>query len=422
MFRNYRINRYLMSVFQNALKQLEVAAAVAAPDGATVEALRQPKRLFEVSFPVRMDDGSTRIFTGYRVQHDDSRGPFKGGIRFHSQTDLDEVKALAFWMAIKCAVVGVPFGGAKGGVTVDPKHLSEGELERLSRGYFRAIAPFIGLDVDVPAPDVNTNPKTMAWFMDEYARFVGKQVPGIVTGKPLAVGGSRGRMSATGQGGLFVLDEHLKKEDRKAATTSVTIQGFGNAGQHFARLASERGYKIVAVSDSRGAIVNTDGLDVQALIEHKHKSGGVAGFAGGQQAEPARILETECDVIVPAALENQLTVDNASKIQATIVLELANGPTTPEADTIFAERGVVVIPDVLANAGGVAVSYFEWVQNREGHYWSYGDVHAQLEKRMTEAYADVRGEVDALGVTLRQAAFIMAIRRIAEAKEARGWQ
>jgi len=411
-----------MSVFQNALKQLEAAAAIAAPDGATVESLKQPKRLFEVSFPVRMDDGSVRVFTGYRVQHDDSRGPFKGGIRFHPQTDLDEVKALAFWMAIKCAVVGVPFGGGKGGVTVDPKQLSEGELERMSRGYFRAIAPFIGLDVDVPAPDVNTNPQTMAWFADEYARFVGKQVPGIVTGKPLAIGGSKGRMAATGQGGLFALDQHLKLENREPVDTAVAIQGFGNAGQHFARLADERGYKIIAVSDSRGMVMNADGLDAQLLIEHKNKTGAVAGFEGAQPGEADRILTIECDVLVPAALENQLTAENAANVQARVILELANGPTTPEADEIFAERGVVVIPDVLANAGGVAVSYFEWVQNRQGYYWSYDDVREKLEIRMNKAYSDVRAEADSHNTTLRKAAFIMAIRRIAEAKEAKGWQ
>ena len=411
-----------MSVYQNAMRQLESAAAIAAPAGATVESLKRPKRLFEVSFPVRMDDGSVRVFTGYRVQHDDSRGPFKGGIRFHPQTDLDEVKALAFWMAIKCAVVGVPFGGGKGGVTVDPKQLSEAELERVSRGYFRAIAPFIGLDVDVPAPDVNTNPQVMSWFVDEYARYAGRQVPGIVTGKPLAIGGSKGRMSATGQGGLFALDEHLKHEGRTADGVTVAIQGFGNAGQHFARLAIERGYRIVAVSDSRGLVMNSAGLDVQALVEHKNKTGSVVGFEGAESGEAIEILGFACDVLVPAALENQLTADNAAHVQAKIILELANGPTTPEADEYFAANGVVVIPDVLANAGGVAVSYFEWVQNRGGHYWSYDEVRAQLEKKMSRAYADVRAEADSYDTTLRKAAFIMGIRRIAEAKEARGWQ
>jgi glutamate dehydrogenase/leucine dehydrogenase len=411
-----------MSVFQNAMKQMEAAAAIAAPAGVTVAALKQPKHIFEVSFPVRMDDGSTRMFTGYRVQYDDARGPFKGGIRFHQQTDLDEVKALAFWMTIKCAVVGVPFGGGKGGVTVDPKQLSDGELERLTRAYCRTIAPFIGIDVDVPAPDVNTTPQIMAWFADEYARFVGRQVLGVVTGKPLAVGGSKGRMSATGQGGLFVLDEHFKHEGRAAAQTTIAIQGFGNAGQHFARLAQERGYKIVAVSDSRGAVVNFDGLDVQALIEHKTKTDAVAGFVGAQPADPARILETDCTVVVPAALENQITVANAAAVRASVVLELANGPTTPEADEILSSRGVRVIPDVMANAGGVAVSYFEWVQNRQGFYWSYEEVLQQLEVRMKATYSDVRTEADARNITLRQAAFVVALRRIAEAKEAKGWQ
>jgi glutamate dehydrogenase/leucine dehydrogenase len=319
-------------------------------------------------------------------------------------------------------VVGVPFGGGKGGVAVDPRELSAAELERLSRAYFRAIAPFIGADIDVPAPDVNTNPQIMAWFADEYNRYVGHQVPSVVTGKPLSVGGSKGRMSATGQGGLFVLDEFLRRNNQANKQISIVVQGFGNAGQHFARLAGERNYKIIAVSDSRGAITNSGGLDIQALIEYKNKTGGVAGFSGGQQADPNHILETECDVIVPAALENQLTVDNATKVRARVVLELANGPTTPEADEIFATRRVTVIPDVLANAGGVVVSYFEWVQNRQGYYWSYDEVRNQLEQRLTTAYIDVQQEADTQNITLRKAAFVMALRRIAEAREAKGWQ
>ncbi|MEA3249725.1 MAG: Glu/Leu/Phe/Val dehydrogenase [Patescibacteria group bacterium] len=411
-----------MSVFENAMKQLDAAAAVASPDAVVLESLRQPKRTFEVTFPVRMDDGSVRMFTGYRVQYDDSRGPFKGGIRFHPQTDLDEVKALAFWMAIKCAVVNVPFGGGKGGVTVDPKGMSETETERLSRAYFRAIAPVIGLNVDVPAPDVNTNPKIMGWFADEYARAMGEYVPGIVTGKPLAVGGSKGRMSATGQGGLFALDEHMRREGRPPESVSVAIQGFGNAGQHFARLAQERGYRVVAVSDSKGAILNQAKLDVQALIEHKNQTGSVIGFSGADQLESDKILEVAADVIVPAALENMLTVDNAPNVKAKVVLELANGPTTPEADAILADNSVIVIPDVLANAGGVAVSYFEWVQNRSGKYWSYDEVRTQLEQLMKAAYTDVRTEAESSKITYRKAAFAMALRRISEAKLAKGWQ
>jgi glutamate dehydrogenase/leucine dehydrogenase len=412
-----------MSVFENAMKQLDAAAAVATPDKAVLDSLRQPKRLFEVSVPVRMDDGSVRVFTGYRVQYDDSRGPFKGGIRFHHQTDLDEVKALAFWMSIKCAVVNVPLGGGKGGVTVNPKELSEAELERLARGYFRAISPVIGVDVDIPAPDVNTNPKMMGWFADEYSRTVGKYVPGVVTGKPLAVGGSKGRMSATGQGGLFALDEHVRLMGRAPESISIAIQGFGNAGQHFARLAQERAYRIVAVSDSRGAILNQAGIDVQALIDHKNQTGSVAGFDSGSEAvDPETIFEVAADVIVPAALENVLTEENAPNVKAKTVLELANGPTTPEADRILADNGVIVIPDVLANAGGVAVSYFEWVQNRTGKYWSYEEVRSQLEQLMKAAYIDVRKEAEAFSITYRQAAFVMALRRITEAKLAKGWQ
>jgi glutamate dehydrogenase/leucine dehydrogenase len=411
-----------MSVFENAMKQLDNAAGVANPDTAVLDSLRQPNRMFEVAFPVRMDDGSIRTFTGYRVQYDDARGPYKGGIRFHQQTDLDEVKALAFWMAIKCAVVNVPFGGGKGGVTVDPKELSESELERLSRAYFRAIAPVIGLNVDVPAPDVNTNPTVMGWFADEYAKTAGEYVPGIVTGKPLAVGGSKGRIAATGQGGLFALDEHMRREVKVPEQISIAIQGFGNAGQHFARLAQERGYRVVAVSDSKGAILNQAGLDVQALAEHKSQTGSVAGFAGSDQLDPNTILEVAAEVVVPAALENTLTEQNAPNVKAQVVLELANGPTTPEADVILANKGVRVIPDVLANAGGVAVSYFEWVQNKTGKYWSYDEVRAQLEKLMIAAYTDVRAEAEASQISYRNAAFAMALRRLAEARQAKGWQ
>ncbi len=408
-----------MEVFKNAITQLEAAAKATHADPFTVEVLRRAKRTVDVTFPVRMDDGSTRIFEGYRVQHDDARGPFKGGIRFHPNADMDEVKALAFWMAIKCAAVDVPFGGGKGGVAVDPKSVSKGELERITRGYVRAIAPVIGPDIDVPAPDVGTDGEVMSWIVDEYSKIVGSPTPAVVTGKPIPLGGSAGREAATGQGGIHVLDAYVKDVGLDPKDLRVAVQGFGNVGFHFARLAHERGYKVVAVSDSKGGIHADGGLDPVAVAAHKKATGALAGFPGSKDISGDEILAVECEVLVPAALENQLTAATAPFVQATTVLELANGPTTPEADAYFAEHGVTVLPDVLANAGGVAVSYYEWEQNRRGEQWGEDDVAAKLLPLMTFAYAVTKEMSVKHGTSLRLAAFGVAIARIGEAMRAK---
>jgi glutamate dehydrogenase len=404
-----------MDVFKNAIAQLEAAAAATGADALTVERLRRAKRTVQVSFPVTMDDGSVRIFEGYRVQHDDARGPFKGGIRFHPQADMDEVKALAFWMAIKCACVDVPFGGGKGGITIDPKAVSKAELERVTRAYVRAIAPIIGPETDVPAPDVGTDGTVMSWIVDEYSKYAGKPSPAVVTGKPIALGGSLGREAATGQGGLYVLESHVAAVGLDRAVLRVAVQGFGNVGYHFARLAHEAGYKIVAVSDSKGGIHAPEGLDPKAVLAHKEATGSLKGFPGAMEISGADILTIDCDVLVPAALENQLADKNAPQVKAKTILELANGPTTPAADADFFERGIAVLPDVLANAGGVAVSYYEWEQNRRGEKWTEEEVAAKLKPLMASAFAATHAMAAKHGTTMRLAAFGVAIERIGAA-------
>ncbi len=411
-----------MNVFQNALAQLKAAAEKTEIDPNALEVLRRPKRVIQVSVPVLMDDGTVKVFDGFRVQYNDARGPFKGGVRFHPDTDLNEVKALSFWMAIKCAVAGVPYGGGKGGVTVDPKKLSKAELERLSRGYLRAIAPFIGPDVDVPAPDMNTNPEIMGWMVDEYAKVAGKFTPAVLTGKPLALGGSLGRTAATGRGGLYVLEEFARQAKLKPEKTTVAVQGMGNVGFYFAKLARAAGYKIVAMSDSRGGVFDPLGLDPEKAAAYKKEKGSLEGFPGARAVTNKKLLELDVDVLAPAAMENQITGENAGRVKAKAVLELANGPTTPEADAKLEKRGVPVIPDVLANAGGVAVSYFEWVQNRQGYYWTEAEVNAKLQSLMSAAFREVAAVAAGKKATLRQAAFILAVSRIQEAMLARGWR
>lgn len=403
-----------MSAFENAMKQLDDAAAVMKLDPAVFEILRHPQRTVETTFPVKMDDGSTRMFHGYRVQYSNARGPYKGGIRYHPAVDMDEVTALAFWMTIKTAVVNVPFGGGKGGVTVDPKKLSVGEREQMTRAFVRSINDIIGSKKDVPAPDVGTGPQEMAWIADEIARLRGVPDPGIVTGKPIASGGSEGRNKATAQGGLYVLDAIRSALDIPIGAR-VIVQGFGNAGQWIARLLIERGDIIVGLSDSKGAIVKEDGLDIAAVMAHKEATGSVIEFAGARTITNDELLISPCDILVPSALENQLTEANASKVQAKIILELANGPTTPEADTIFAKRGIMVIPDVLANAGGVAVSYLEWEQNRMNEHWSESEVLERLKMIMKDATTAVRERSEKYRVPLRRAAFILALERISQA-------
>ncbi len=407
--------------FESAMKQLDNAAEyISDQDQQYVAVLRNPKRQVEVSIPFRMDDGSLKIAQGYRVQYDDHRGPFKGGIRYHQDTDIDEVKALAFWMAVKTATVGIPLGGGKGGVTINPKELSETELENLSRAWARVMAPIIGPDIDIPAPDVNTTPQIMEWIADEYAKITGKSQPGVITGKPIEAGGSEGRGTATAQGAFYCLEELMKKLTREPESTTVAIQGFGNAGAHFANLCFDAGYKVIAVSDSRGGILNKDGLDPRKVLEHKNLTGSVQGFDGAEDITNETLLTTECTILAPAALENAITDRNADTIKAMAIIELANGPTTPMADEILTKKGVTIIPDVLANAGGVTVSYFEWYQNQNNEKWSEEEVLQKLEPIMKEAFTAIWSKKEEVGKDMRTAAFILAIQRIIDAmKEAK---
>lgn len=410
-----------MSAFANALSQLETAAAASGMSPAALALLRRPRRTVQISLAVKMDDGTTRVFDGYRVQYNNARGPYKGGLRYHPQTDLDEVTALAFWMAIKCAVVDIPFGGGKGGITVDPKTLSKGELERLTRAFVRGIVDIIGPEKDVPAPDVNTTPEIMGWIVDEYAQLVGHAAPAVVTGKPLALGGSQGRAAATGQGGFFVLEELRKKIGLDPESATVVVQGFGNVGQSFALLCHRHGWRITGISDSHGGIVSDAGLDSEAVAAWKKEHGSVSGFPGSRDVTNEALLAHPCGVLAPSALENALTGESAPRVRAQVVLELANGPTTSEADRIFAKRGVIVVPDVLANAGGVAVSYLEWLQNREGARWSEQEVNAKLADIMVPAFHDVWDARERGGGSLRTAAFIIALERLDAAMKAKGW-
>lgn len=403
-----------MNPFENAMKILDKAAKVGNMDN--VDILRHPKRVVSVNFPVRMDNGKIRIFNGYRVQYNDARGPFKGGIRFHPQVELNEVKALAFWMAIKCATVDIPYGGGKGGVTLNPKEMSQNELERISREYIKAIHHIIGPEIDVPAPDVYTNPQTMAWMLDEYEKVKGKHQPGVITGKPLELGGSEGRGFSTAQGGAYIL-RHMMK-NRKGMT--VAVQGYGNAGSFMAEILHGWGYKIVAVSDSRGGVMSSEGLVPSDVLEHKRKTKSVVNFKGTKNISNPDILAADVDVLVLAALENQVTGKNAGDVKAKVVVELANGPTTPEADEILFKKGIAVLPDILANAGGVTGSYFEWVQNNYGYYWTEEEVLQRLEKKMIPAYEAVENTSKKFNCDLRTAAYILAINRIIDAERLRG--
>ncbi|MDO8463236.1 MAG: Glu/Leu/Phe/Val dehydrogenase [bacterium] len=432
-----------MSPWHAALAQLDQAAAVVRVREDVLGRLREPERTIDVQFSVRMDDGTTRLFRGYRVQHSSLRGPYKGGIRFHPNVDMDEVRALAFWMTMKCAVVNIPFGGGKGGVTVDSTLLSSGELERLSRGFVRALGPVIGPRTDVPAPDVHTNATIMGWMVDEWRRVTSRQLQAAsakewratFTGKPIAMGGSAGREQATGYGGIVVLREALRQRGRRwgvGASPSVVVQGFGNVGYWAARSAEDAGMRVVGLSDSRGGIVRkptaasrqlqAQEMSAAVVMACKRERGSVvdcAAVSGGKVVTNASILEQECDVLIPAALEGAITAANARRIKAKVVLELANGPVTPEAEAILTERGIPVIPDVLANAGGVATSYFEWKQNMDGEHWSERDVlrklSAKLCRETREVFARARG-----ARTLRIAAYALALERIDRAYRAHG--
>lgn len=403
-----------MTTFGNAQIQLKKAAERLNLSSADMLALLKPEAVEQVAFKVAMDDGSSETFQGYRVRHNTNRGPAKGGIRFHPQVDLDEVTALANWMTWKCAVLDVPFGGGKGGVVVDPKKLSKGELKRLSESFFTAIASVVGPEKDIPAPDVGTNAEVMEWMLDAYNKAVGGNHPGVITGKPIARGGSEGRDDATARGGFYVLRE-VAGELELPKHATVAIQGFGNAGQFFAKFCAEIGYKVVAVTDSTGGVVNPEGLDVAKLLAHKHQTGKVSGFPGKEISNTA-LLELKVDVLVPAALENQITKANADKIHAKVVLELANGPTTPEADEILFKKGVVVLPDILANAGGVTVSYFEWYQNQNHERWTLEQVHDRLLEKMTAATKAVLSTARPAQTDLRTAALMVALERVLAAK------
>lgn len=419
------------SLYEEALKPLKKAAAVLNLEPNIVEVLSSPERMLIVSIPVKMDDGKTKVFTGYRVQHNTARGPAKGGIRYHLGVCLDEVKSLAFWMSIKNAVVGVPFGGGKGGITCNPKKMSEGELERLTRGYAAAIAKFVGPDQDIPAPDVGTNAQIMGWFTDEYCKIVGKCIPGVITAKPLEIGGSRGRGTATGRGAFFATLEAVKTFNIPLKGARVSIQGYGNVARPIAKYLYELGCKIVAVSDSTGGVYNPEGMHPVKLAKFKTKTRSVKSFPGSKEISIIDPITVDCDILIPAALENQITEKNASKVQAKLIVEEANGPTTPEADKILYEKGVVIVPDVLANAGGVTVSYFEWVQNRMGYYWSDEEVDEKLKQVMTKAFKGVyqnakQYQVDTSRTTqqslmdMRTAAYVTAVKKIVDAMRALG--
>jgi glutamate dehydrogenase/leucine dehydrogenase len=404
--------------FEGALKQLEKMKKMINLEDNIYEQLKSPHKFLEVSIPVKMDDGKIRVFRGFRSQFNNARGPYKGGIRFHPGVNESEVKALSMWMTWKCAVVGIPLGGGKGGVIVNPKELTAGELERLSRGYIRAIYKLIAPDVDVPAPDVYTDPRIMGWMLDEYEKITGHGAPGVITGKPLSIGGSKARGYSTAQGGFYVLSEAVKKVKIKGV--SVAIQGFGNAGSNMAEILSKSGYKIVAVSDSKGAVYNSKGLDLPELLKHKEKSGTVMNFQGGKNLDES-ILAQEVDVLILAALENAVTKENVELIKAPLILELANGPITPEADEILSGKSIVVIPDILTNAGGVAVSYFEQVQNAYNYYWTEEDVLRQLKELMISSFNEVWSRKEQYKCDARMGAYILAVERVAQSIRDRGW-
>jgi glutamate dehydrogenase (NAD(P)+) len=409
-----------INAWQVAQQQFDLAAEMLNLDPGLRRVLREPRRELTVHFPVHMDDGSVQVFTGYRVQHNLGRGPAKGGIRYHQDVTLDEVKALAMWMTWKCAVVGIPYGGGKGGVIVDPKKLSLKELEGLSRRYFTEITVLIGPERDIPAPDVNTTPQIMSWFMDTYSMHVGYTVPGVVTGKPISLGGSEGRNEATARGCVYTIVEAARHLGMDLTKTKVAVQGFGNAGSIAATLIVGEGATVVAVSDSTSGIRNVDGLDIPRVLAWKKEHGTVKGFPGAKNITNAEVLETACDILIPAALENQITVHNAARIKAKIVAEAANGPTTPEADEILYKRGVFLIPDILCNAGGVTVSYFEWVQDLNRDHWTETEVNAKLKIIMDKAFAEVLAQAEREKVNMRTGAYLNAVQRVADATALRG--
>jgi len=405
-----------------AQAQLDEVASILNLESGIHAMLREPMRQLHVSIPVKMDDGQTKVFQGFRVQYNNARGPFKGGIRFHQEETIEVIKALAAWMTWKCAVADIPLGGSKGGVICNPKEMSPGELERLSRGYIDTIGEFIGPDRDIPAPDVYTNPQIMGWMMDEYSKLRGYGIPGVITGKPLCIGGSLGRGDATARGGVYTMIEAAKHLGLDLSAATVAIQGYGNAGSYAAILMHDLAKsKIIAVSDSKGGIYSKQGLDPHAVLKHKTKTGSVINFPQAENISNAELLELEVDILCPAGLETVLTEENAPRVKAKIVAELANGPTTPEADEILYKNGIFCIPDFLCNAGGVTVSYFEWVQSLNRYYWDEDKIHQRLNKHMTKAFQAVLAESLKRKIKMRTAAYIVAVARVTEAMKLRGW-
>ncbi|WCF08683.1 Glu/Leu/Phe/Val dehydrogenase [Paenibacillus thiaminolyticus] len=410
----------VLNPYEIVQKQIDTAAAKLQLPEHVTELLKKPKRVLSVSFPVRMDDGTVRIFDGYRSQHNDAIGPTKGGIRFHPDVTLDEVKALSMWMTFKCGVVGLPYGGGKGGVICDPRQMSKGEIERVSRAFMEAISDIVGPERDIPAPDVYTTPQIMGWMMDTYSKLRGHYTPGVITGKPIIIGGSQGRNAATAQGCVYTIQSALQDIGRPMEKATVAIQGFGNAGRIAARLLADLGATIVAVSDSRGGIYDPNGLDLDRVEQLKDEAT-ILEYGQDFHVSNEQLLELDVDILIPAALENVITKENAPRIKARIVAEAANGPTTPEADVILNQKGCIVIPDILANAGGVTVSYFEWVQNLMNYYWSEEEVLDKLQTNMVKSYEAVRDMANEYHTDLRTAAYMISLQRVTEAMRARGW-
>ena len=406
--------------YENALQQLEIVAEHLELDPGLHEVLKYAQRELTVHFPVKMDNGMTRVFTGFRVQHNLARGPAKGGIRYSPKTDIDEVRALAMWMTWKCSLLRLPYGGAKGGVLCDPRAMSRGELERLTRRYATEISLLIGPDTDVPAPDMGTDAQTMAWIMDTYSMHHGHTYPAVVTGKPVCIGGSEGRVDATGRGIVIVAREAAKRMGMDLRGASVAVQGFGNVGSVAARIFQEQGARVVAVCDAMGGVYNPKGLDIPSLLECSRRDGTLTTHSDGVMVTSEELLELDVDILVPAALENQITSANAKRVRAPLIVEGANGPVTPAADQILYDRGTVLVPDILANAGGVVVSYFEWVQDLQSFFWAEDEVNKRMEQMMLQAYKSVIDIADRDKVSLRLAAYVIGVQRVAEATTMRG--
>ncbi|MGE7999999.1 Glu/Leu/Phe/Val family dehydrogenase [Lysinibacillus sp. NPDC093190] len=413
MSENLNLFTSTQEVIQEALNRLGY-------DEAMYELLKEPLRMLQVRIPVKMDDGTTKVFTGYRAQHNDAVGPTKGGVRFHPAVSEEEVKALSMWMTLKCGIVDLPYGGGKGGVICDPRQMSMDEIERLSRGYVRAVSQIVGPTKDIPAPDVFTNAQIMAWMMDEYSRMDEFNSPGFITGKPLVLGGSQGRDRATAQGVTIVIQEAAKKRGIDIKGARVVIQGFGNAGSFLAKFMHDLGAKVIGISDAYGALHDPEGLDIDYLLDRRDSFGTVTTLFENTISNK-ELLELDCDILVPAAIENQITADNANNVKANIVVEAANGPTTAEATRILTDRGILLVPDVLASAGGVTVSYFEWVQNNQGYYWTEEEVEERLYKKMVDAFENVYTTATTRNINMRLAAYMVGVRRTAEASRFRGW-